>query len=130
MVSTGVETILHDVSKLGTKELEYLHQRVGGLLSLRMTKSHQKREAVLLSNIGEPLLPVVVQKRYNLLRKKSENETISPTENGEFLKLLGQMEKNGLKRLENMVELAGLRKISFDELLVQLGMAAPFPEHA
>ncbi len=130
MVIAGMETILNDVSKLDNKNLEYFYQQVGQLLSLRKTKSEQKRESILLSIINEPLLPGMAQKKYNLLQEKLAKETISPDEQEELMKLLGQMEKNGIKRLESMIALAGLRKISLDKLLQQLGMTAPFPEHA
>lgn len=129
-VRGGMEEILEGKSKLDNKKFERFRKQVNNLWSERKSKAFQKKEKLLLAAISRPLLSEKVQKRYEQLQSKLEQESISPAGHEEFLKLIDEMEKNGVKRQESMIELAGLRNISLDDLLQQLNMSAPFPEHA
>ncbi len=129
-VRVGIEEILEGISKLDNKEFERFRKQVNNLWSERKSKAFQKKEKQLLAAISMPLLPEKDQKKYEKLKRKLEQETISKAGHEEFLKLLDEMEKNGVKRLESMIELAELRNVSLDELLEQLNMTVPFPDHA
>jgi len=63
---------------------------------------------------------LVIQKRYNFLIKKRNNETLTDEEYQELLELTTYMENLGVKRLEYLLELAKLRNLSLDEIVEQL----------
>ena len=53
----GIDTILNDVAKLDTKDLETFHQRVGGVLSLRKSKPVKEKEKDLVKKILRVAIP-------------------------------------------------------------------------
>lgn len=93
------------------------------------------REAELLQQI-ELDLPEARWRRYRKLSKKLLAEQRSATgekslvagEYEELLELTEQVEAANAKRIERLIELARLRKVSLPELMKQLGIKTPEPE--
>lgn len=93
------------------------------------------REAELLQQI-ELDLPEARWRRYRKLSKKLLAEQRSAAgekflvagEYEELLELTQQVEAANVKRIERLIELAKLRKVSLPELMKQLGIKTPEPE--
>ena len=114
-----LNTIYQSLSILNVIELEQVMQEV---LILRRKKlptvlSQNKTELLKKINTGAPS---VIQKRYNFLVKKRNNETLNDEEYLELLELTAYMENLGEKRLEYLLELAKLRNSTLDEVVEQL----------
>lgn len=122
--------ILDSAAKLATPELEKLAKQIVHLVAIRREQTASAREKSLLEKIKKPLLSLEQQKRYKALQKMRQGNTLNSEEHQELLGLIHLKEQHGANRLENMIELAKLRAVTFDELLDQLGMKAPFPENA
>lgn len=60
--------------------------------------------------------------RYDSLNEKLHEETISPEEHQEFLKLVEQIEMADAERLFHLIELSRIRRVSVDALMDQLGL--------
>jgi 5'-deoxynucleotidase YfbR-like HD superfamily hydrolase len=61
-------------------------------------------------------------RRFNQLRRKLQNETISEREYEELLSLWQEVERRNVERLRALIELAKLRGVSVQELMRQLGI--------
>jgi len=67
-------------------------------------------------------LPPKKQRRFNQLRRKLRDETISEREYEELLSLWQEVERRNVERLKALIELAKLRGVSVQELMRQLGI--------
>jgi hypothetical protein len=66
-----------------------------------------------------------VRQRYEDLNDKLHDETITPDEHQELLKLIEQIELADAERMRHLIDLAQLRQVSLDTLLDQLGIRRP-----
>jgi len=83
----------------------------------------QREEEELLRVIKEnSQLPPEKQKRFNRLRRKLQNETVTEEEYAEYLALLQELERRNIKRLEALIELAKRRGVKVQELMRQMGI--------
>jgi adenylate kinase family enzyme len=94
-------------------------QEMGRIVAARKVKSLSERETELLKAINESI-PTKLQVSYESLMLKLNNESISDDEHKDLLKLVAKMEAKKGKKVEYMMELAQLRKISLKELVQQL----------
>ncbi len=115
-VDLGFEDILNGFSELDTKDLEKFMQRIGLLIARRKVAYLPERESSLLMKINKAI-PAVLQKRYEYLLTKNREETITPTEHEELLKVIEKVETKNAERLENLIELSSIRNISLDALM-------------
>ncbi len=117
--SDRLNNIYKSLSILNITELEQVMQEVINLRRKKLPTVLSQNESELLKkiNIG---VPDVIQKRYNFLVKKRKDEAINAEEYQELLELTTYMENLGVKRLEYLLELAKLRNLSVDEIVVQL----------
>jgi hypothetical protein len=121
-IKVEMDEILDGISNLKTPELETFLQEVAHLLAKRKHKTLSKRESELLLKINEPHLLNGEQEEYDLLYQKLENETISPTEHQRLLELIQLKEKKGVEKMQCLVELAQIRKVSLKALMNELGI--------
>lgn len=70
-------------------------------------------------------LPDDVQRRFDELVARRQDETLTPDEHQELLHLIDQIEKSDVKRVQYLAELARLRGISLTTLMDQLGIHPP-----
>jgi hypothetical protein len=75
----------------------------------------------LLLKINQPV-PADLQRRYEELIARRDERTLSPEEHQELLRLTDQVELLEAERVRHLIELAGLRKVSLDDLMRQLGL--------
>ncbi len=121
-VNIEVKDILSGISTMDTRELEQFLKEVAHILVKRKAKTLSKKESELLTIINKPLLANKKQKRFNLLYQKLRGESLTEKEHEELMGLNSQQEAKAVERLRALVELSQIRKLSLDELLVQLGI--------
>jgi hypothetical protein len=116
----SVSEILDSAASLEMNNFERLYQ---GLLSLRTQKQGLPNspilEAEILNKINEPFDPKKWD-RLTYLDWKLEFSALSEKEAVESLKLTTAYEKYSIERLKALSQLAIIRKISLDQLLLQL----------
>ncbi len=120
-IAVEIDDILDGVARLEMSELEFFTDRVMQLRARRRAPSLPKNEADLLRKINRGLSPEAWQ-RYESLNQKLHEETISPEEHQEFLKLVEQIEMTDAERLFHLIELSRIRGVSVDDLMDQLGI--------
>jgi hypothetical protein len=81
-----------------------------------------QREAELLQRINQPHSETL-RRRYGELIAKRDTQTLTPKEHAELLRLTDEMEAGEVNRVGAIVELAALRKTSFDAILQELGIS-------
>ena len=114
-----LNSIYQSLSILNVVELEQVMQEVLVLRRKKLPTVLTQHETELLRKINAGA-PAVIQKHYNFLVKKRNNETLSDDEYQELLELTAYMENLGVKRLEYLLELAKLRNSTLDEIVEQL----------
>ena len=114
-----LDKIYQSLSILNVIELEQVMQEVINLRRKKLPTVLTQNETELLRMINTGA-PSVIQKRYNFLVKKRNNQTLNDVEFQELLELTAYMENMGVKRLENLLELAKLKNLSLDEIVEQL----------
>ena len=115
------DQLLSAVQQLPPDELERFLGRVLALSAQRKAPSLPKAEADLLLEINKGL-PAMLQKRYSELIAKRRLESLTEAEYQELLRLAEQVERIEVRRVECLVELARLRRVSLDELMDSLGI--------
>jgi hypothetical protein len=120
-VKVGFEDLLKGAAQMGTEDLEKFMDRLGSMLARRKAPKPSERELELLKMIYEPL-KAKTQRRYDLLNAKLREERISTKEHKELLTLVEAAEEHNVDWLKALIELAQLRGISVEDLMVQLGL--------
>ncbi|MCS7264208.1 MAG: hypothetical protein NZ805_05180 [Armatimonadetes bacterium] len=110
------ESLLEIVKKLPSAELEKF------LAKLDEWRAEREEEELLKFIKENSQLPPEKQKRFNKLRRKLQNETITEREQQELLALWEELERRNVMRLEALIKLAKMRKVSVRELMEQLGI--------
>jgi len=80
-----------------------------------------KQETALFLRINRSLTPEQ-QERYDELRAKREDETLTPAEHVELLQFVEEIETLWIDRLQALLELARLWRISPQKLMQQLAI--------
>jgi hypothetical protein len=120
-IEIDLEDILQGIAQLEIGELEKFTDRVMDLRASRRAPRLSKQESDLLQKINQGLSAEAWQ-RYDSLNEKLHEETISPEEHQEFLKLVEQIEMADAERLFHLIELSRIRRVSVDALMDQLGL--------
>ncbi|MCC6725181.1 MAG: STAS/SEC14 domain-containing protein [Saprospiraceae bacterium] len=123
-VKVELSEILNGISQLDVKELESFFNRVGTLLAHRKTRHLSEREFQLLSEINKGL-PEEHRQKYLALKEKRQLSALTEAEAQEMASMVAEVEQVGVRRLENLVELAKLRGVEVKALMKQLGIQAP-----
>lgn len=113
--------LLQATANLTTFELDNFVNQAIVLRAQRHAKSVSQNEAELLLKINQGLSPRL-QRRFEELSEKLQNETMSAVEQAEFLKLTNRIEKQDAKRIELLGKLADIRKQTLDEVMKDLGI--------
>jgi hypothetical protein len=115
------EQILEQMGQLALSDLEQVMNKGYYLLAEKKAPHLSKRETELFREINDSF-DEVFWHRYKELREKLEDETMTPTENEEFLKMNEEVEAKNVIRLRSVAELAQLRQMSIPDLMSQLGL--------
>ncbi|MEM9847891.1 MAG: hypothetical protein AAF847_08370 [Bacteroidota bacterium] len=124
LIHTEIDTksLLLDLAHLQISELEEFANELNAFIKKK--KSHQKSSKAeqLLLEIHQCVLPKEERLRYIELVNKLEQEIISEEERQLCLSLASKDEKLRNKRVSLMIQLAALRNISFNQLMIELGL--------
>ena len=115
------EQILEQMGQLALSDLEQVMNKGYYLLAEKKAPHLSKRETELFMEINKGF-EQEFQDRYDLLKEKLENETMNLLENEEFIGMTEIVEARNVTRLQCIVELAQLRKVTVPELMNQLGL--------
>ncbi len=113
------EDLLTAVEQLSNSEIEEFMQNLIAFRAKKITSNLSEKEAELLLNINH-ILNQDIQKCYQLLIKKRQNEELTNNEYEELLNLTELVEKHQALRLKCLVELANLRGCSLEKLMSDL----------
>jgi len=107
-----VERLMEAVKKLTPEEFRRFWEQ----LSAWRAKQERKFLRIIRENSQ---LPLKKQRRFNQLRRKLQNETISEREYEELSSLWQEVEQRNVERLRALIELAKLQGVSVQELMRQ-----------
>jgi len=115
-----VSEILDSASRLGAEDFEKLFKKIAILHIQRSVGGKLPQgEAALLEQINQGF-PVAKWERLQYLDWKMETNGLSEKEAAESLRLATAYENYTVQRLQLLVKLAEMRKLSLDELINQL----------
>jgi len=120
-IEIDLDEVLHGLAQLGTQELEQFIDKILALQAQRRAPSLPKDETELLQQINCGL-PADIRQRYDALNAKLHDETITPEEHEELLRLIDRFELADAERMQRLIALARLRSVSVDTLMEQLGI--------
>ncbi|WP_020559728.1 hypothetical protein [Thiofilum flexile] len=120
----STEQLLHSVANLPANDLEAFVAKVLTLRAKLKAPSIPTTEVQLLTHINQGL-PAQEQKRWTQLEQKRQEETLTPEEHQELLKLNDQLEQLNVVRMQALTKLAFIRQISITTLMQNLGIRTP-----
>ncbi|MCA0457343.1 MAG: STAS/SEC14 domain-containing protein [Chloroflexi bacterium] len=120
-IQTSVEQLLDAVAQLPPEEIAALTEKLIVLRATHSTHHVDGDEAALLLQINR-LPSSELQKRYEVLINKRQNETLDTNEHDELIAISNQYEQLEYERVQALAELARLRKTSLTELMNKLGI--------
>ena len=107
---------------LTTLSVNELDELLGEIMQLRKQKLPNilsNNETELLRKINAGVLPMI-QKRYNVLVKKRQKETLTEADYEELLTLTSYIENHNTQRLSYIIELSQIRNTTVDEIIASL----------
>lgn len=113
--------LLQAAAQLNSAELEKFVIEAIALRAHRQSENLSAQESELLLKINRGIA-AKTQKRFDELVAKRRNETLTPEEHRELLRLTDKIEKADAKRIEILSELARVRGKTFDEIVTELGI--------
>ena len=124
MPAANIDQLIEGVTQLKTSELETYVAKVSSILVRRRSPSLSIQETELLQTINQGL-PAKIERRYSELQDKVHNETITPGEQEELMKLVDMTELADAERLQAMITLSQIRQVPLPDLMKQLGIYPP-----
>ncbi|HKX31237.1 MAG TPA: STAS/SEC14 domain-containing protein [Blastocatellia bacterium] len=122
----STSAILTAARSMPIAELERLVDQVIAIRAERVAPHLTAEESRLLARINQGL-PGADRSRMRALIEKRDNEAITEAEWQELAALTDRLELMQADRLGALTGLAGLRGITLDEVMTQLGIQ--FPDH-
>lgn len=120
----STQEIFSAIELLDINEVEKLIRRVLQMQARRRTPMLSARESELLEQIYQEKRPGF-QMRFDELTTKRREFTLTPEEYAELLELTNESECFTVRRLEALVELAQLRRLTLPVLMKRLGLKTP-----
>ena len=117
------QDLLQAASQLNTVELEQFVSQITALYDQRQTVV-QSDEAKLLFQVHRSLSPEI-QRRWNELIEKRDEERLTPSEYEELLQLTEDVEGVNVQRLEALAQLAIDRGVDLRTVMHQLNIPEP-----
>jgi len=118
----STDQLLRAVERLPAQELATFAAQVIALRAQREAPHLSQPETRLLLQINQGI-PAPVQRQFDELVVKRQDETITPEEMQELIQITDQIEQLDAQRLAALVELANLRGTTLDALMATLGIA-------
>jgi hypothetical protein len=111
--------IIQVLSQLSLKEIDLAMQKLIELRKQKLPSVLSIEETEILKNINRGV-PDEINSRYNALKEKRNQESLTEEEHKELIELTGYMEQHDVERLQSLMELAKIRNISLEELIKNL----------
>jgi hypothetical protein len=118
------QQVLADLSELSNSQLARLMPAVLVLRTGRGRHVLSEREAELLEEINRPL-PAKTQAEFDEIVARHRKETLTARERKNLDRLIELTELHDARRLNCLVELAGLRHTTVEALMNDLGLKTP-----
>ena len=119
-----LDKLLEAIKQLSLSDLDQLMFQILALKAQHKAPCLSKDETKILLKINKGL-PDKIQKRFDELVAKRQEEALAPDELQELLKLTNQIEKSDAMRVKYMAELARLRGTSLTTLMRELDIRQP-----
>ena len=116
--------LLNIVEQLNLSDLEQFMARIIALQAKSKAPSLPKEESELFMKINKGL-PSDIQKRFDKLVARRQDEILTPDEQRELINLTEKIEKSDAERMKYMSELARLRGVTLDSLMKDLKIYFP-----
>ena len=116
---SNFDNIIQSLSNLNLNELDLLMSRLVGLRRQKLPSVLTELESGLLKKINTPI-PMEIQKRYDLLIDKRDDQKLSDEEYNELIELTAYSEQHTVQRLEYLMELSRVKNVSLDDLMDEL----------
>lgn len=113
---------LSRASDLGVQELEDFARDLNRVIFQKKAADKTFRQRELLRLINQTVLPKEKRALYTQLVQKLEGDTISEPEHRHFLELTEEEETLRNERVKLLIELAQLKNIPLNQLLLELGL--------
>ena len=113
--------LLQAVQQLSQPELEQFIEQILQFKAQKNAPNLSKQESDLLLKINQNL-PIILQKKYEILIKKRHQENLTESEYEKLVELTDQVEKYQAKRIEYLTQLAQIRQISVSDLMAEMGV--------
>jgi len=126
-INLDLQSILEGINQLDTLALERFANKVNLLVAKRKAPSLSEQETTLLRKINKGI-PAQKNKRLLVLQTKNKSDSLSVGEKSELTKLIDYVEELEVKRLQNMIALSKIWKMSLEQLREKLGIPTP-PVH-
>lgn len=124
-IEISTEQLLQAVERLPAEELAAFAARVNALRARQEARRLSEDETVLLLQINRAGFEPGQQARFDELVAKRQDETITPTELQELIRLTNIIEERDVERLQALNDLARLRGTSVPALMNTLGIRPP-----
>jgi hypothetical protein len=120
----STDRLLEQAKQLSLPDLEYFVSELITLQARRKAPSLSEEETALFLKINNGMSPETYRRYWELIEKRRE-ESLTPSEYEELLRLSDLSEKYQVERLEALIELSKLRKMSLTDLMAALGITPP-----
>ncbi len=117
-INVNFEDILKSIQMLDNQSLSKFAQEVNQLVSKRNNNLHNKREIALLKKINN-VIPTSIKRRQKQLYQALQENTLTNREHQELILLNNKLEEKAAERIHLMGELASLRGVSIQQLIVE-----------
>jgi hypothetical protein len=118
------EQLLKAVEQMPLAEFEQFLSKLMRLQAQREASLVSRDESELLQKINQKI-PHELQSRADELMAKRREETLTPDEYDELLRVTDEIGELDVERVECLAELASIREVSLAELMKQLGIQPP-----
>ncbi len=110
-----INDLLNFFDLLGTNDLQRAANKIDNLLNKRKKPNDENQEKVLLGIIKQKL-PNAFLERFELLKLKIQEGTLSKTEKLELEAYVAEIEEFDTKKINALNQLAKLKNVSFQKL--------------
>ncbi len=112
--------ILRELAKMSVSEVEGVMGKLQVITAVK--KGALKPTEARLLKVINATLPAAERLNYRKLTTKRKNGTLTPVEHRELLRLSDEVETLHARRVQSVVKLAALRKVTVPEMMKRLGL--------
>ena len=120
--------ILRELAKMSVSEVEGVMGKLQVITAVK--KGALKPTEARLLKVINTTLPAAERAEYRKLTTKRKNGMLTPAEHRELLRLSNEVEALHARRVQSVVKLAALRKMTVPEVMKRLGLPSLSTIHA